>query len=116
MAVLFGACCAGVLVFFFLLPTPWAKEELEENVENPMTAVVQAFALFGTWEMIQLTFYFFYMGMELTFWSGVYGPSLANTGSFKDPVGLNGLHGIMIGAGEIISGLIFGIFGKHTNK
>lgn len=54
--------------------------------------------------------------MELTFWSGVYGPCLGFTKSLGENYkSMPGLHGIMIGVGEIASGLIFGIFGKYTN-
>ncbi len=35
---------------------------------------------------------------------------------FDDPKSLAAIHGIMIGVGEILGGLIFGIFGKKTNK
>ncbi len=52
----------------------------------------------------------------MTFWSGVYGTCLGFTLNFEDPKSMPGLHGILIGAGEIVSGLIFGIFGKVTNR
>ena len=66
--------------------------------------------------MLQLVCYFLYMGIQLSFWSGVYGPSLANTLDFDDPKALTGLHGILIGVGEIVAGLVFGVFGHVTNK
>lgn len=111
-----GVGLAGFICFFTLLPTPWAKEQLKESMESPLHALKSSFALFGTPEMLQLLFYFFYMGMELTFWSGVYGPSLGFTELFENNTSLPGLHGIFIGLGEIVSGLIFGIFGNVTNR
>ncbi len=47
---------------------------------------------------------------------GVYGTCLGFTQKFDDPKSLAALHGIMIGVGEILGGLIFGIFGKVTNR
>lgn len=83
MSVLFVVCCVGVLVFFLLLPTPWANEDLKgAKPDTPKTALVRSFRLFMTPEMLQLTVYFFYMGMQLTFWSGVYGPCLGFTQVF----------------------------------
>jgi len=54
--------------------------------------------------------------LQLTFWSGVYGPCLGFTERFDDPKGMTGLHGILVGVGEITGGLVFGIFGKVTNR
>ncbi len=116
VAVLFVCGCAGLLVFFFLLPTPWVKQLEQEVPDTPKTALTRSFRLFLTPEMLQLVFFFFYMGMQLTFWSGVYGPCLGFTQKFDDPKSLAALNGIMIGVGEILGGLIFGIFGKVTNR
>ena len=41
---------------------------------------------------------------------------MVNTAAFNNRVSLNGLHGIMIGVGEISGGLVFGIFGYVTNR
>ncbi len=61
--------------------------------------------------MILLSVTFFYTGLELTFWSGVYGTSVGATKNFEDSKSLVGLHGIVVGVGEILGGLLFGIFG-----
>ena len=54
--------------------------------------------LFITKEMLLLLPFCLYMGFELSFWSGVYGPCLAFTKAFEtDSKSLSGLHGIMIG-------------------
>merc|ERR1712122_455982 len=59
----------------------------------------------------------FYTGVSLTFWSGVYGASVANTNAFGSwAKSLNGMHGIFVGLGEIIGGLGFGIFGHVLVK
>ncbi len=116
VAVLLGFGLAGTVTFFFLLPTPWINSIAKEEADSPIQALTRSFRLFATPEMLQLLFYFFYMGMQLTFYSGVYGPSLGFTESFPDPKSLTGLHGILIGVGEICGGLTFGIFGHVTNK
>jgi cyanate permease len=47
----------------------------------------------------------------------VYGPSLGFTPFTEiDPKAMAGLHGILVGVGEILAGLVFGIFGHVTNK
>lgn len=67
--------------------------------------------------MMFLTVTFAYTGLMLTFWSGVYGASIGFTKQFGDDAkSLNGLHGIIVGLGEITGGLAFGIFGKYLAR
>ena len=144
----------GTVVFLFLLPTPWAKDILEKNKKAPLDALFESFALFKTAEMLQLTFYFFYMGMQVQshrfnayslinahlvrlayvlvrciwdlfrlyfeLWrSEVYAGASRHFGNVHlHDARSTGLikYILQIGAGEIVSGLIFGIFGKVTNK
>ena len=59
----------------------------------------------ATPRMLMLAVTFCYTGLMLTFWSGVYGTSIGRTKKFgEDAKSLVGLHGIVIGAGEIIGG------------
>uniref|UniRef100_A0A673FN39 UNC93-like protein MFSD11 n=1 Tax=Sinocyclocheilus rhinocerous TaxID=307959 RepID=A0A673FN39_9TELE len=52
-------------------------------------------------------------GLELTFYSGVYGTCLGAMTQFgHDAKGLIGLSGILIGVGEILGGGVFGILDK----
>ncbi|XP_042576808.1 UNC93-like protein MFSD11 [Cyprinus carpio] len=52
-------------------------------------------------------------GLELTFYSGVYGTCLGAMTQFgEDAKGLIGLSGILIGVGEILGGGVFGILDK----
>uniref|UniRef100_A0A671KAM4 UNC93-like protein MFSD11 n=1 Tax=Sinocyclocheilus anshuiensis TaxID=1608454 RepID=A0A671KAM4_9TELE len=52
-------------------------------------------------------------GLELTFYSGVYGTCLGAMTQFGDDAkGLIGLSGILIGVGEILGGGVFGILDK----
>ena len=62
----------------------------------------------ATPRMLMLAVTFCYTGLMLTFWSGVYGTSIGRTKKFgEDAKSLVGLHGIVIGAGEIIGGKNF---------
>ncbi|KAJ7340344.1 DUF895 domain membrane protein [Desmophyllum pertusum] len=75
-----------------------------------------AVKLFLTKDMLLLSLCFAYTGFELTFFSGVYGTCVGNTTDFDTPKRQIGLVGMLIGCGEILGGLVFGIFGKRTNK
>ncbi|KAB7502898.1 UNC93-like protein MFSD11 [Armadillidium nasatum] len=107
----------GVFVMFFL-PNPGstAGAGREDNVGSPSEELRKSFALFRTTEMILLSFTFFYTGIELSFFSGVYSACVGFTKRFDDPKKLVGLSGIFIGCGEILGGAVFGIFGKRTIK
>ena len=46
--------------------------------------MIGACRLFITPNMVLLSALFFYTGIELTFWSGVYGPAIGSTLAFGD--------------------------------
>lgn len=75
-----------------------------------------AVKLFFTKDMLLLSLCFAYTGIELTFFSGVYGTCVGNTKNFEHPKRQIGLVGMLIGCGEITGGLLFGIFGKRSNR
>ena len=55
--------------------------------------------------------------MELSFFSGVYGTSIAFTKKISDsPKEILGLAGICIGAGEVFGGGLFGILASKTTR
>lgn len=57
------------------------------------------------------------LGLELSFFSGVYGTVLGSTKSLGDDANkLIGISGMLIGAGEIIGGATFGLLGSKTTK
>lgn len=61
------------------------------------------------WSMRYTGMWFYISGVELTFFSGVYGTCLSNTLHFgEEAKGLIGISGMFIGAGEII--------GKYRNS
>jgi len=86
--------------------------------QTPLESFLAAFKLLRTKDMLMLALTIAYTGFELTFFSGVYGTSVGNIkpGKIDEPKRQIGLIGMLIGAGEITGGLLFGIFGKYTNK
>ncbi|KAK8743642.1 hypothetical protein OTU49_001181 [Cherax quadricarinatus] len=101
-----------------LLPKPGAdgSGRADESLGSPFEALKKSFNLFRTKDMILLSATFFYTGIELSFFSGVYSACLSSTLRFPDPKRLVGLSGMFIGAGEILGGGVFGIFGSKTVK
>lgn len=113
----------------FILRTSKDNSSEEENLierENEMVyssrsqayvAFIDSIKLFKTRDMVILSVTFFYTGLELTFYSGVYSTCVGATKQFGDDADkLVGLVGIMIGVGEIAGGMIFGIFGSYFKK
>ncbi|KAL3875933.1 hypothetical protein ACJMK2_033837 [Sinanodonta woodiana] len=121
-AGLSGAALLGVLSLLFLRPQrPVDSVNLNssgsQQVDTPLTALKRSFYLLKTREMLMLSVAIAYTGLELTFFSGVYGTCLSNTKQFgSDAKGLIGISGMFIGVGEILGGAVFGLFGKRTNK
>lgn len=82
-----------------------------------LDALVASLRLMKTGKILTLSATFFYTGLELSFFSGVYGSCLGFTKSFgSDSSKFLGINGLLIGAGEITGGLLFSILGKRTNK
>ncbi|XP_077590750.1 UNC93-like protein MFSD11 [Stigmatopora nigra] len=77
-------------------------------------AFVQACKMLVTKEMLLLSLSIAYTGVELTFYSGVYGTCVGATRAFgPDAKSLVGLSGIFVGLGEISGGCAFGLLDKH---
>jgi MFS family permease len=105
-----------VLTFFLLRPTPWASTDSAAS-GSPTEAFMGAFRLLTNPDMLLLCITFAYTGLVLTFWSGVYGSCIGFTKDFGDAAkSLVGLHGIVVGVGEILGGLTFGIFGRYLSR
>lgn len=106
------------------LASPVRSEESESETQanparqTPLESFLAAFKLLKTKDMLLLCVTIAYTGFVLTFFSGVYGTSVGNIdpSKLKDAQRQIGLIGMMIGIGEITGGLLFGIFGKNTNK
>jgi len=84
---------------------------------GPMDALKNAVSFFFTKDMLLLSVCFFYTGLELSFFSGVYSPSVGFTLAIgSNAKQLVGLSGILIGLGAVIGGAVFGILGSKTNR
>lgn len=56
-------------------------------------------------------------GLELSFFSGVYSPSIGFTNRIGESAKqLVGLSGVCIGLGEVFGGVLFGLLGTKTNR
>ncbi|NXU86463.1 MFS11 protein, partial [Xiphorhynchus elegans] len=98
-----------------------ANEILGESssARNKMMRAVAAFkksiTLSFTKEMMLLSVTTAYTGLELTFFSGVYGTCIGAVNRFgSEEKSLIGLSGIFIGVGEILGGGIFGLLSKKS--
>ncbi|KAG1707504.1 UNC93-like protein MFSD11 [Nymphon striatum] len=111
----------GTILLLFL-KTPSGDANLltvqaDRESNGPLQALKRSFELLKTKEMVLLSVAFFYTGLELSFFSGVYGTSIGFTQQLHaDAKRFVGLSGVFIGAGEIIGGSLFGLLGKTTNK
>lgn len=111
------------------------------NTNSIVGAFVKAIRLFFTRNMLLLCITFLYtgkmqiiidisksvrsnflaaisfLGFELSFYSGVYSPSIGFTQKMGESAKqLVGLSGICIGIGEIFGGILFGLLGSRTIK
>ncbi|XP_017293787.1 UNC93-like protein MFSD11 [Kryptolebias marmoratus] len=80
-----------------------------------LDAFVKACKMFVTKEMLLLSVSIGYTGLELTFYSGVYGTCIGAMNLFgTDAKSLIGISGICIGVGEILGGGVFGMLNKSN--
>ncbi|XP_059473411.1 UNC93-like protein MFSD11 [Neocloeon triangulifer] len=119
--VLLVVSAVGIL-FLLVLRTTVSSSGSEEEAQTPLPAasgplyaLKRAFSLFLTKEMMLLSCTFFYTGVELSFFSGVYSSSIGFTQQLgENAKQLVGMSGIFIGVGEVAGGALFGILGKKT--
>ncbi|XP_066250469.1 UNC93-like protein MFSD11 [Euwallacea similis] len=116
-----GIAVGGLAVMVFF-PKPVHTEEKPPE-ETSMTATSKAklalkgaVRLFFNRNMMLLCLTFVYTGLELGFWSGVYGSCIGSSDVLPNSKQLMGISGIFIGLGEVIAGAAFGILGSKTNK
>ncbi|XP_049600351.1 UNC93-like protein MFSD11 [Syngnathus scovelli] len=82
-----------------------------------LDAFVRVCKMLVTKEMLLLSLSIAYTGVELTFYSGVYGTCIgAMTGLGADAKSLMGLSGICVGLGEILGGGAFGALTKGSGR
>ncbi|XP_056432454.1 UNC93-like protein MFSD11 [Gadus chalcogrammus] len=79
-----------------------------------LDAFVKACKLSVSKEMMLLSLPIMYTGLELTFYSGVYGTCIGAMTRFgHNAKGLIGMSGLLIGVGEILGGGVFGILNNN---
>ncbi|XP_051797367.1 UNC93-like protein MFSD11 [Acanthochromis polyacanthus] len=80
-----------------------------------LDAFIKACKMFVSKEMLLLSVSIGYTGLELTFYSGVYGTCIGAMTRFgQDAKSLIGISGICIGIGEILGGGVFGLLNKDN--
>uniref|UniRef100_A0A670XY24 UNC93-like protein MFSD11 n=1 Tax=Pseudonaja textilis TaxID=8673 RepID=A0A670XY24_PSETE len=115
-------------VLFFLIRTP--EETISEEEESTAETIAdnilikyfhfafsveRSFKLCATKRILLLSVTTAYTGLELTFFSGVYGTCIGAIKKFGvEEKSLIGLSGIFIGIGEILGGGIFGLLSKNN--
>uniref|UniRef100_A0A8C7LZV5 Major facilitator superfamily domain containing 11 n=1 Tax=Oncorhynchus mykiss TaxID=8022 RepID=A0A8C7LZV5_ONCMY len=105
----------GSFLFFLIQkPEPEATpSEASESLLQTESTESKALQLSVTKEMLLLSISIAYTGLELTFYSGVYGTCIGAMTQFgNDAKSLIGLSGIFIGLGEILGGGVFGMLNK----
>ena len=114
--VLLSVTAAGVVVMFFLKKATWITEE-SRDTKSPMQAFRAATKFFRTREMLLLSVTFFYSGLQLSIWSGVYPTSVGFTRTFgENRKALATMCSIFIAVGEVSGGALFGFLGHLTAK
>uniref|UniRef100_A0A8C8TNI8 UNC93-like protein MFSD11 n=1 Tax=Peromyscus maniculatus bairdii TaxID=230844 RepID=A0A8C8TNI8_PERMB len=92
-----------------------ATESAQNNVTKAVDAFKKSLKLCVTKEMLLLSVTTAYTGLELTFFSGVYGTCIGAVNKFgTEEKSLIGLSGIFIGIGEILGGSLFGLLSKNN--
>ncbi|XP_068007536.1 UNC93-like protein MFSD11 [Melanerpes formicivorus] len=120
----------GTVLFFLIRKHEDTKAPGEEDsaneilgdspsAQNRLTKAVAAFKksieLSFTKEILLLSVTTAYTGLELTFFSGVYGTCIGAVNRFgSEEKSLIGLSGIFTGVGEILGGGVFGLLSKSN--
>ncbi|XP_073675785.1 UNC93-like protein MFSD11 isoform X2 [Garra rufa] len=91
------------------------KQRATSAVTEAKTEFKTILEIFKTKTILLLSFCMAYSGLELSFYSGVYGTCIGATTHFGDAAkGLIGISGIVVGTGEIVGGGLFGLVLKNN--
>ncbi|KAL4659019.1 UNC93-like protein MFSD11 isoform X1 [Arapaima gigas] len=97
-----------------LLSAPY-KQRVVSAARDAKSEFRTVLQLFRSKPILLLSCCMAYSGLELSFYSGVYGTCIGATTHFeKSAHGLIGLSGIVVGVGEIIGGGLFGLMCKNN--
>uniref|UniRef100_A0A3Q2Q1M0 Major facilitator superfamily domain containing 11 n=1 Tax=Fundulus heteroclitus TaxID=8078 RepID=A0A3Q2Q1M0_FUNHE len=106
----------GCFLFFLIRkPEPESSSRSEVTESLLQDESLNAGKISVTREMLLLSVSIGYTGLELTFYSGVYGTCIGAMTRFgSDAKSLIGISGICIGVGEILGGGVFGLLNKNN--
>ncbi|XP_072532502.1 UNC93-like protein MFSD11 [Salminus brasiliensis] len=91
------------------------KQRANSAINDAKAEFKTIFHLFGSKTILLLGFCMAYSGLELSFYSGVYGTCIGATSQFGDGAkALIGISGIVVGFGEIVGGGLFGLVLKNN--
>ncbi|KAK7940529.1 hypothetical protein WMY93_003855 [Mugilogobius chulae] len=91
------------------------KHRANSAMQDAKAEFKTIFQLLKTKTIVLLSPCMAYSGLELSFYSGVYGTCIGATTHFGGAAkGLIGISGIVIGAGEIVGGGLFGLLCKNN--
>ncbi|XP_060799089.1 UNC93-like protein MFSD11 isoform X1 [Neoarius graeffei] len=92
------------------------KQRASSAIKEAKTDFKTIVHLFGTKTVLLLSFSMAYSGLELSFYSGVYGTCIGATTNFGDSSkAFIGISGIVVGIGEIVGGGLFGLVLKNNH-
>ncbi|KAA8585297.1 UNC93-like protein MFSD11 [Etheostoma spectabile] len=99
-----------------LLSTPGMyKHRANTAMQDAKSEFKTILQLLKTKTMLLLSPCMAYTGLELSFYSGVYGTCIGATAQFGEAAkGLIGISGIVVGIGEIVGGGLFGLLCKNN--
>lgn len=115
----------GTLLMFGLRAPPPLKDSNQEQApapaKTPCPTVRESLnasaALFLTPDMLCFSFTLFYTGLHLTLWDGLFSTCIGFTGGFgPDRKPLATISGIIVAAGEVTGGVLFGLLAPLTIK
>lgn len=106
------SAAAGIAALIMLM---LIREMYKGTKQKAAESIERFIKLFFTRDMLLLSITFFYTGLEFSLDGGIYGNTMAFTKNFNTKATtLIGIAGIIIGSGEVVGGILFGLFGYKT--
>jgi len=110
----------GTFFMFGLRPTPSQEDDSPDDLSKSMSVVdtlSASLSLATTKDMLWFSFTLFYTGLHLCLWDGLYSTCIGFTGGFgPDRKSLATISGIIVAAGEVTGGILFGFLAPLTIK
>lgn len=114
--ILTSVTISGVLAMFLLRPTPWVEKKSKDEV-SMLTTLRDSISLFTTANMLMFSVTMFFTGLNQSLWAGVYSGCIGWTKGFgPDRKSLASLSAILVAVGEVVGGVLFGMFASIFTK